>query len=178
MRFQTHLPLPFLFLVPALTSAATPPDTRTLLINNKCTYPIWPGVLSSSGTSTSAGFHLPAVSNSSVTVSWDWIGRVWGRTNCTFDEKTKLGRCLTGDCGGKLECELAGVPPTTLAEFTISGKDSQTFFDVSLVDGYDLDMAIVPEHDGVDKPRKDNSPVCKYPPSIVIVFSFPCGRGG
>lgn len=162
MRLQMRFPLPFLFLIPALASADSPPDTRTLLINNKCAYPIWPGVLTANGNSTSAGFHLPAASNQSVTVSWDWIGRVWGRTNCTFDETTKLGTCLTGDCGGKLECALAGVPPTTLAEFTISGKDSQTFFDVSLVDGYDLDMAIVPEHDSADKPRKNNSPVCKF----------------
>lgn len=169
MRLQTLLPLPVLFLIPALASADSPSDTRTLLINNKCSYPIWPGVLSSNGTSTSAGFHLPAISNHSVTVSWDWVGRVWGRTNCTFNETTKLGSCLTGDCGGKLECQLAGVPPTTLAEFTISGKDSQTFFDVSLVDGYDLDMSIVPEHDGPDKPQKDNSPVCRLRPLLASI---------
>lgn len=66
---------------------------------------------------------------------------------------------------------MAGVPPTTLAEFTISGKDEQTFFDVSLVDGYDLDMAIVPVYDGDDKPRESNSPSCRFlfylnPPSL------------
>lgn len=166
MRFQAHLPLPFLFLIPSLASAVSTSDTRILNINNKCTHPIWPGILTSNGTSSSSGFELAASSNRSVTVGWDWVGRVWGRTNCTFDEKTKTGSCLTGDCGGKLECELAGVPPTTLAEFTISGKDSQTFFDVSLVDGYDLDMSIVPEYDGVDKPRAKNSPVCKF---LVIV---------
>lgn len=157
MRLQTHFSLPLLFLIPSLASA----DTRVLNINNNCTHPIWPGILTSNGTSTASGFELATASNRSVTVSWDWVGRVWGRTNCTFDAQTKSGHCLTGDCGGKLECELAGVPPTTLAEFTITGKDAQTFFDVSLVDGYDLDMAIVPEYDGTDKPRKLNSPSCK-----------------
>lgn len=68
------------------------------------------------------------------------------------------------------------MPPTTLAEFTISGKDSQTFFDVSLVDGYDLDMSIVPEHDGPDKPRKDNSPVCESSICFFLVPTPSCGN--
>lgn len=149
------------FLLPAFAlgqqSTMTTTDTRTLTINNKCPYKVWPGILTSNGTGpASSGFELAATSNRTVTVGWDWVGRIWGRTNCTFDAN-KNGYCLTGDCGNKLECDVAGVPPTTLAEFTISGKGEQTFFDVSLVDGYDLDMAIVPEYEG----GKDNSPSCR-----------------
>lgn len=53
------------------------------------------------------------------------------------------GSCATGDCGsGKIECDGAGAsPPATLAEFTL-GSGSQDFYDVSLVDGYNLPMLV------------------------------------
>lgn len=54
--------------------------------------------------------------------------------------------CGTGDCGsGKLECAGAGAnPPATLAEFTLNGDGGMDFFDVSLVDGYNLPMLVAP----------------------------------
>lgn len=36
-----------------------------------------------------------------------------------------------------------GNVPVTLAEFTLDGGDGQTYFDISLVDGYNIPMAIV-----------------------------------
>ncbi|CAD6269428.1 unnamed protein product [Miscanthus lutarioriparius] len=47
--------------------------------------------------------------------------------------------CQTGDCGGALSCTLSGQPPMTLAEFTIIGG-SQDFYDISVIDGYNLAM--------------------------------------
>jgi hypothetical protein len=49
-------------------------------------------------------------------VSPDWAGRVWGRTNCSFNGDgsgpSAYGgldgngaACYTGDCVGKLDCE-------------------------------------------------------------------------
>eukprot|EP00252_Welwitschia_mirabilis_P006253 TRINITY_DN1707_c0_g1_i1.p1 TRINITY_DN1707_c0_g1~~TRINITY_DN1707_c0_g1_i1.p1 ORF type:complete len:246 (-),score=-26.65 TRINITY_DN1707_c0_g1_i1:498-1235(-) len=72
-----------------------------------------------------------------------WSGRVWGRTVCTFDSSGK-GKCATGDCGGTLQCNGNNAqPPATLAEFTL-GKTSATqdFYDVSLVDGFNLPMIV------------------------------------
>jgi hypothetical protein len=63
-------------------------------------------------------------------------GRVWGRTGCSFNGGS--GSCQTGDCGGALSCTLSGQPPMTLAEFTIGG--SQDFYDISVIDGYNLPM--------------------------------------
>lgn len=54
-----------------------------------------------------------------------------------------LGHCATGDCGGRIECNGAGgVPPATLAEFQFDGHGGLDYYDVSLVDGYNLPMAI------------------------------------
>ncbi|KAF2317464.1 hypothetical protein GH714_022539 [Hevea brasiliensis] len=48
-----------------------------------------------------------------------------------------------GDCGGAFHCNgLGGTPPATLAEITL-GND-QDFYDVSLVDGYNIAMSITP----------------------------------
>ncbi|KAH8942138.1 hypothetical protein BDL97_14G082700 [Sphagnum fallax] len=73
-----------------------------------------------------------------------WGGRFWGRTGCTFDAHGR-GSCETGDCGGFLKCAGAGgEPPASLAEFTLNGANGDDFYDVSLVDGYNLEIRITP----------------------------------
>ncbi|KAK3008653.1 hypothetical protein RJ639_014856 [Escallonia herrerae] len=58
------------------------------------------------------------------------------------------GKCTTGDCGGVLQCAGAGgTPPASLAEFTL-GTTSPDFYDVSLVDGYNIPLSIVPHSIG------------------------------
>uniref|UniRef100_A0A2N9FHQ7 Thaumatin-like protein n=1 Tax=Fagus sylvatica TaxID=28930 RepID=A0A2N9FHQ7_FAGSY len=53
------------------------------------------------------------------------------------------GTCLTGDCGGNLECSGAGgAPPSTLAEFTLDSPVD--YYDISLVDGYNMPVSIIP----------------------------------
>lgn len=65
----------------------------------------------------------------------DWAGRFWARTWC--DPQTN--HCETGDCGDKLECAGAGGrPPVTLAEITLKGWAGQDFYDLSLVDGFNV----------------------------------------
>lgn len=65
---------------------------------------------------------------------------MWGRTGCGH------GRCETGDCGGgRLHCNGAGgVPPATLAEIQFDGYGGKDYYDVSLVDGYNLKMTMAP----------------------------------
>ncbi|KAL6645152.1 hypothetical protein ACP70R_016760 [Stipagrostis hirtigluma subsp. patula] len=50
--------------------------------------------------------------------------------------------CATGDCGGAVSCTLGGVPPVTVAEFTLGGADGKDFYDVSLVDGYNVGIGV------------------------------------
>ncbi|KAG5011417.1 hypothetical protein JHK86_023678 [Glycine max] len=59
------------------------------------------------------------------------------RHGCIFDSSGS-GTCITGDCGGKLKCDgVGGAPPASLAEFTLDSQEGD-FYDVSLVDGYNL----------------------------------------
>ncbi|KAM0865567.1 hypothetical protein ACQ4PT_043170 [Festuca glaucescens] len=48
------------------------------------------------------------------------------------------GSCQTGDCAGALSCSLSGQPPATLAEYTIGGGGANDFYDISVIDGYNL----------------------------------------
>ncbi|KAG4990108.1 hypothetical protein AAZX31_09G003500 [Glycine max] len=65
------------------------------------------------------------------------------RHGCIFDSSGS-GTCITGDCGGKLKCDgVGGAPPASLAEFTLDSQEGD-FYDVSLVDGYNLPVSIFP----------------------------------
>lgn len=111
---------------------------------NKCDFTVWPGILSGAGSPKleSTGFVLTKSSSRTFQAPTGWSGRFWGRTGCNFDGSGG-GSCATGDCGsGNIECNGAGAsPPATLAEFTL-GSGSQDFYDVSLVDGYNLPMLV------------------------------------
>ncbi|CAI0445230.1 unnamed protein product, partial [Linum tenue] len=104
--------------------------------SNRCDYTIWPPKLESTG------FELAEGSTRSFQAPTGWSGRFWARTGCTFDDSGS-GSCRTGDCGsGLVECNgLGAAPPATLAEFTL-GTGGQDFYDVSLVDGYNLPMVV------------------------------------
>jgi hypothetical protein len=102
---------------------------------------VWPGLLSGSRTPPleTTGFALAPGQLRSLYAPQGWSGRFWGRSGCTFDASGK-GSCATGDCGsGEVECRGAGAsPPAMLAEFTLDDDGDKDFYDVSLVDGYNL----------------------------------------
>lgn len=116
----------------------------TFTFVNKCDFTVWPGILSGAGSPKleSTGFTLTKGSSRTFQAPTGWSGRFWGRTDCNFDDSGS-GSCATGDCSsGTLECNGAtSTPPTTLAEITL-GSGSQDFYDVSLVDGYNLPIIL------------------------------------
>lgn len=113
--------------------------STTFTLLNNCPYQIWPGVTGTPSLGT-GGFALAPGQSTVLNPSPGWSGRVWARTGCRFDQSSGQGSCTTGDCGGVLECRGAGgAPPVTLAEFTLGNTD---FYDVSLVDGYNLPLAV------------------------------------
>ncbi|GLU19760.1 hypothetical protein SLE2022_359880 [Rubroshorea leprosula] len=122
--------------------------SSTFTISNKCSYPVWPGILSGAGTPelSTTGFLLQSGESTSLSVPTSWSGRLWGRTLCTQDSSGKFS-CLTGDCGSStIACSGGGgAPPATLAEFTLDGAGGLDFYDVSLVDGYNLPMMVTPQ---------------------------------
>ncbi|OAY50566.1 thaumatin-like protein 1 isoform X2 [Manihot esculenta] len=119
----------------------------TFTLINRCSYTVWPGILANAGSPPleTTGFELPSGGSRSFQSPPNWSGRFWGRTGCTFDPTTGQGSCITADCNTNLiECNGKNAnPPATLAEFTI-GSNSQDFYDVSLVDGYNLQMIVEP----------------------------------
>ncbi|MFQ6669866.1 hypothetical protein Gotur_034944 [Gossypium turneri] len=150
-----HLPLcqfalsgcphnPFLFYN---TSHGSQSHSSVFTMVNKCRYTVWPGVLSGAGTTqiSPTGFILRRGESTSVSVPTSWSGRLWGQTLCTENSSGKFS-CLTEDCGSStLECSSSGAsPPATLAEFTLNGAEEVDFYDVSLVDGYNLPMMVSP----------------------------------
>ncbi|KAL5569038.1 hypothetical protein UlMin_025613 [Ulmus minor] len=123
-------------------------DGTQLIIVNNCQETIWPGILGGAGhpTPNSGGFNLSSGEQISLQVPNNWSGRIWGRQGCCFNPQTGEGSCQTGDCAGLLNCNgIAGNPPATVVEITLSTpKSSLHYYDVSLVDGFNLPVSMKP----------------------------------
>ena len=113
---------------------------RFTLVNN-CEDTIWPGIITKGDNYHGEGFTLKPGQTTFYNASVGWSGRIWGRTGCNFD-KNGTGKCQTGSCGTSLNCTGPSNPPNSIAEFTL-GADAD-FYDLSLVDGYNLPIAISP----------------------------------
>ncbi|XP_010063355.2 pathogenesis-related thaumatin-like protein 3.5 [Eucalyptus grandis] len=114
-------------------------SARIFTIINKCKESVWPAITPGENFG-GGGFILKSGQSIVFTAPVGWSGRIWGRTGCTFD-KNGNGTCQTGSCGSELKCKASGDPPATLAEFTLTATD---FYDVSLVDGFNLPLAVTP----------------------------------
>lgn len=112
---------------------------RVFTIINDCKETIWPAVFPGEYFG-GGGFTLKPGQSMVFTAPVSWSGRIWGRTGCNFD-KTGTGKCQSGNCGTSLKCTGSGETPATLAEFTLASLD---FYDVSLVDGFNLPLVVTP----------------------------------
>ncbi|GMY08473.1 thaumatin-like protein [Fagus crenata] len=128
-------------------------DGTQLIIVNNCKKSIWPGLLATAGhlTPKDGGFRLYSGEEAVVEVPERWSGRIWGRQGCCFDEQTGKGSCQTGDCAGLFHCQgIGGVPPATVIEMTLgTSKSALHYYDVSLVDGFNLPVSMIPIGGGV-----------------------------
>lgn len=117
----------------------------TFYVHNKCPFPIWPAIAPNKGCPVLAngGFYLAPSQTRRVIAPWKWTGRIWARTGCNFNANWSPA-CQTGDCDGRLECNgLIGKPPATLVEISVQVDQSEpNFYDVSLVDGYNLPVSV------------------------------------
>ncbi|KAH7445326.1 hypothetical protein KP509_01G002400 [Ceratopteris richardii] len=135
-----------------LVSSSPIKGDTSIRIKNSCGYDIWPAILTGVGNAPTAtieempsGFMLTSGHSMTIHLPQDWSGRFWGRTGCDFSSDGE-GECETGDCGRRLNCTGVGAtPPATLVEFSIHGQRSQRdFYDVSLVDGFNLPVSVAP----------------------------------
>ncbi|CAL0326990.1 unnamed protein product [Lupinus luteus] len=143
-----RLTLSFSFLLTLHLSISGIISTATFTFLNKCDYTVWPAILSNAGFASlsTTGFVLLTGDSKTITAPTYWGGRVWARTFCTQNSTTGIFSCVTGDCSsGNIECSGNGAtPPATLAEFKLDGYGGLDYFDVSVVDGYNLPMLVVP----------------------------------
>nr|ANC28052.1 thaumatin-like protein [Polyporus umbellatus] len=133
----------------ALTASAA---GRTFTVYNQCPFTIWPAIFTdlnvgSAVPSQPNGWQQAAFQSVSFNVPNNWrSGRIWARRDCNFNSGTPgPNSCLDGGCNGGLVCDPhtgTGVPPASLAEFTLGTNGAPDNYDVSLVDGYNLPIRI------------------------------------
>ena len=108
---------------------------------------IWLRLLATIGhlTPIDGGFHLNSGEEVVFEVSERLFGRVWDRQGSCFNEEIGEGSCQTGDCAGLLHYQrIGGVPSTTVVEMTFgTSKSNLHYYDVSLVDGFNLPVSMV-----------------------------------
>ncbi|KAF8050308.1 hypothetical protein N665_1997s0003 [Sinapis alba] len=137
----------FLFVILFLTNDGS---STTFTIVNQCNYTVWPGLLSGAGTAalSTTGFSLNSSESRVISIPPSWSGRIWARTLCNQNTTTGKFTCATGDCvSSQIECSGAGAKPPATLGLNISGISlirNLDFYDVSLVDGYNVPMMIVP----------------------------------
>ncbi|KJA25242.1 hypothetical protein HYPSUDRAFT_418893 [Hypholoma sublateritium FD-334 SS-4] len=126
-------------------------SARTFTVYNACPFTIWPAMFTDLNVAPNVpnfptGWEAASFTKVSFTVPDNWkAGRIWARRDCDFSTNPGPNSCLDGGCNGGLLCDPhtgTGVPPATVAEWTLQGDGNKDFYDVSLVDGYNLPMRI------------------------------------
>ncbi|XP_045468649.1 thaumatin-like protein 1b [Harmonia axyridis] len=113
-------------------------------IRNDAGGEVWIGIQGNPGHPhlNGGGFKLAQGAQVNVNAPDNWAGRFWGRSWC--DGGTN--HCQTGDCGNRVQCNGAGgAPPATLVEITCKGAGGLDYYDISLVDGFNLRASIAPQ---------------------------------
>ncbi|KAG8959785.1 hypothetical protein FRC03_007493 [Tulasnella sp. 419] len=114
---------------------------RTITVTNQCSYTVWPAVFTDLNVGTAVpdvetGWEARPGTTRFFAAPDNWTaGRIWGRRDCDFSTNPGPTSCSTGGCNGGLLCDIrtgTGVPPVTLAEFTLSASGGLDFYDVSL----------------------------------------------
>jgi hypothetical protein len=103
---------------------------RSFTVTNQCAQTVWAAALPKT-TFPDGVVELVPGASFRVGVDNGWSGRIWGKTQCT------------PAAGGSLKC--ASDPfPSSLAELTLTkSATGLDFYDVSLVDGFNLPIALV-----------------------------------
>jgi hypothetical protein len=120
-----------------------------LTFQNMCSEDVYVGLLKNGNVEylpENGGFKLGRGANRTITVPSQWGGRFWPRTGCVAGADGTL-KCETGDCGGRLQCGgIGGEVTTTLAEITFDGAGNRDtdFYDVSMVDAYNVPIKMMP----------------------------------
>ncbi|XP_040995812.1 thaumatin-like protein 1b isoform X3 [Juglans microcarpa x Juglans regia] len=123
-------------------------QSARITFTNNCPNTIWPGTLTADQKPqlSTTGFELASKASTSLDAQAPWKGRFWARTGCSTDASGRFS-CATADCAsGQVACNGNGaVPPASLVEINIVENGGQDFYDVSLVDGFNLPVSVSTE---------------------------------
>ncbi|XP_074264828.1 protein P21-like [Silene latifolia] len=140
---MSHLNSVLIFCIVLVTSLfITGTHAATFTIKSNCNFPVWAAAVPGGGRQMNQGDTWTISANPGQAGA-----RIWARTGCTANGANGLS-CTTGDCGGVLQCTGYGSPPNTLAEYTLGQGGSRDFFDISLVDGFNVPMTFLPVSNG------------------------------
>ncbi|XP_078446690.1 thaumatin-like protein 1 [Wolffia australiana] len=146
MTIRSFLPIFVCALLAVFFSKTIGAQASSFRFLNNCNSTLWVGTLAGAGTAPlqETGFELNAGKGAAMAAPPAWSGRFWARTGCAGSSPGQF-KCATGDCGsGKIECGgAAGAPPATLVEITLAaGGGGNDFYDISLVDGFNVPVSI------------------------------------
>jgi hypothetical protein len=99
---------------------------------------VWSGIQPSDGKEVlvRGGMQLPPNYATSIRFPTGWSGRMWGRQGCKFNAM-----------GGAVARRVTAVARSTATEVTLTAAPlTQDFYDVSLVDGNNIPIAMAPYH--------------------------------
>jgi hypothetical protein len=151
------------FSCPASAAIQPVQKARNFTFINQCPQTVWVGSLNSTAKDalpSEGGWKLQAGQSKTIAIADQWSGRFWGRSGCKFGSQDLVG-CTTGDCGSREKCSgIGGRTPASLAEFTLQGSGGQDFYDLSLVDGYNLPMKVAPKPGTFSKSDQKNKYEC------------------
>lgn len=143
----------------------TPQSDRQFTFINSCAQDLYIGT-QGHPLPAGGGFKLVAGQTLAYTIAGNTqAARFWARTGCSIGNDGHL-HCQTGDCplppagysgNDGTHCyvastgtQIGGIPPATIAEFTLGGgsniPDFPDFYDLSLVDGFNLPIEILAMH--------------------------------
>ncbi|KAI7879281.1 Osmotin, thaumatin-like protein [Lichtheimia hyalospora FSU 10163] len=126
--------------------------SKKIVVSNNCKDTLKVGVSTNGQSGGGESFDLSPGSSQTITKSDHWGGRVWG-AHCGDGG---------GDDGG--HCSGGANNPASLAEFFFKGMGGHDYYDISLVDGYNLPMTINPDKGGGGNGKyKCGSPSCDVP---------------
>ncbi|EMD36872.1 hypothetical protein CERSUDRAFT_95144 [Gelatoporia subvermispora B] len=132
----------------SLFLAASVQGDRTFTVTNNCAYTVWPAIFTDPNVGSAHpdqpnGWEAAPGNTVSFSVPDNWsAGRIWGRRDCDFSNPDPGTQCPVGGCPGGLVCNGTGDAPATLAEFTLGTNGSPDYYDVSVVDGFNLPITV------------------------------------
>ncbi|XP_074264829.1 protein P21-like [Silene latifolia] len=134
------LPIFYTLLVLILSTTT---NAATFTVKNNCPYTVWAAAVPGGGQQMNSGDTWTVTANPGQTSA-----RIWARTGCTSTGSNGLQVSGPETWWGPTISTAYGTPPNTLAEYSLNQFNNLDFFDISLVDGFNVPMTFVPVSNG------------------------------